>query len=132
MVSPNDKRNPRTLQPMMPLFQGKLDSQQLSVTNVIISLGVRQTVRKIRARCTLPPVRERWDRTAPTPTSDASNSTTNCREGSGATRMGAERKQLLSLENAASAALDHLKAVLVEVKAVNGAASWLKLRIKRR
>ncbi len=65
------------------------------------------------------------------PTSDASTSTTNCRDGSGATRMGGETKQLLSFENAASAALDHLKAVLVEVEVVKGAASWLKLLIKR-
>ncbi len=46
--------------------------------------------------------------------------------------MGAETKQPFSLVNAASAALDHLNGVLMEVKAVKGAASWLKLRIKRR
>ncbi len=74
----------------------------------------------------------RWDSTAPTPTSDASTSTTNWRVGSGARIMGAETKRPLSLVNAASAAFDHLNVILVEVKAVRGAASWLKLRIKRR
>ncbi len=43
--------------------------------------------------------------------------------------MGAETKRLLRLENAASAALDHVNVTLVEVKAVRGAASWPKLRI---
>ncbi len=74
----------------------------------------------------------RWDSTAPTPTSDASTSTTNWRVGSGARRIDAETKRLLSLVNAASAAFDHLNAIFVEVKAVRGAASWLKLRIKCR
>ncbi len=45
--------------------------------------------------------------------------------------MGAESKQPFGLANAASAALDDLNGILVEVKAVKGADSWLKLRIKR-
>ena len=89
-------------------------------------------MREKRARMYLIVRGSMWDNTAPTPTSDASTSTTNCRVGSGATRMGAETKRLLSLANAASAASDHLNIVLGEVKAVRGATSWLKLRIKRR
>ncbi len=52
--------------------------------------------------CTLSSEVARWDSTAPTPTSDASTSTTNWRVGSGARRMGAETMRLLSLVNAAS------------------------------
>ncbi len=47
--------------------------------------------------CILSSEEERWERTAPTPTSDASTSTTNWRVGSGAIRMGAETKRLLRL-----------------------------------
>lgn len=45
-------------------------------------------------------------------------------------KIGAETKQPFSLANTASAVSDHLNVVLEEVKAVRGAASWLKLRIK--
>lgn len=41
----------------------------------------------------------------------------NGRDGSEATRMGTEIKQLLGLEQATSAALDHLNDILVKVKA---------------
>lgn len=46
--------------------------------------------------------------------------------------MLAEMMQLLNLENAVSAALEHLNSVLVEVNADRGAASWLKLQMKSR
>ncbi len=49
-----------------------------------------------------------------------STSTTNWREVSGVTRIGAETKWPFRLENAASAALDPPNIILVEIKAVRG------------
>lgn len=57
------------IQPVPPLFEGKRNSQQLLVANVIVSLSRRQ-------------VPGEKGKTAPTPTFEASATTTNWHVGS--------------------------------------------------
>ncbi len=75
--------------------------------------------------------RDRWDRTAPTPTSETSTSTINCRSGSGRQRTGAEMKRDLRTSKASWAWEFHLNGTLGEVSAVKGAATRLKFRMNR-
>ena len=67
----------------------------------------------------------RQDRTAPTPASEASTTTTNCFPASGRVRTGAEEKRLLRSRNAASALVVQTKVEVLEVRAVWGAATEL-------
>ena len=66
-----------------------------------------------------------WDRTAPTPTSETSTSNTNCRSGSGMTRMGAEVNCSFRAWKASWAANVHWKGTFQEARAMRGAATAL-------
>lgn len=46
VVSPYNKRNLSSLQPVPPLFEGQLDSQKLMVAYIVIALSRRKTARE--------------------------------------------------------------------------------------
>lgn len=75
-----DQKGP--LKPVALFLQGQLNSQQLPVPNFIVPLGREEWPREEGAGVELQ-VAGRWDRMAPTPTSEASTSTTNCLSDSG-------------------------------------------------
>ncbi len=130
MVGPNYKRNPLTSDAIPPTLAWRPATLCYRCRNCVRQGTVNG--KKNAQGCTLSSEVARWDSTAPTPTSDASTSTTNWACGIRGPENGYRNEAASEFGNAASAAFDHLNVILVEVKAVRGTASWLKLRIKRR
>ena len=132
MVGPYKKRMLGSLQPVSPLIQSHLHCQQLSITHIIAGFsGVQATWKSKHKWCSLP--LDRWERTAPTPTFDASTSTTNGNDGSGSTRIGAEEKRSLRFLKAFSASgVQRKGAPVFLVSAEIGAATELKSRMNFR
>lgn len=103
MIHPNHKWNLRPFKPMPQFLQGELDSKQLFVPNVIVTLRWSKATGKTAHGCTFSSFMECWEKMTPTPTSEASTSTMNWQAGSGWIIIRAEVSHLLSFWKASSA-----------------------------
>ena len=116
------------LQPVAPLREGGVDSQELPISQVVICL--RRQDKKVTG-WTCWSSSDRWERMALMHTSDASTSTMNCREGWGRMSTGAEVNRLFRVKKASSASGVQEKGRRVNVRAVRGATTRLNPRINR-
>lgn len=79
VVSPHNEGLSCTLLQVAPLLESQHQGQELTVSHVVVPLCLGEAP----AKESLPSWALRWESTAPTPVSEASTSTTNCRAGSG-------------------------------------------------
>lgn len=93
MISPYQKWDLGPLQPVLPLLQRHLNHQQFLISNVMISFSWRQAAGEKGTGMELVVGGQALGKHGPTPTSEASPSTENCRSGSGIWRMGADVKR---------------------------------------
>lgn len=104
MISEDCERVSCSLQPVVPLFQGKFNCQQLT-THTQYHNFVQ--LKKKATRWTLGFSPKHWYNIPFAPDSEASTSMMKGLDGSGCSRMGDVVKVVLSLANASSAAWFH-------------------------
>ena len=106
-------------------------SNPFPVTHVIIPLGLRKSFRERNSQWwTSLSSMDRWERTAPMTTSEASTATINCLQESGRVRKGAEKKLCLSLWNARSAGKRRAKICQKQGKSIYISSPTALARIK--
>ncbi|XP_070849822.1 Fc receptor-like protein 5 [Chaetodon trifascialis] len=100
------------------------DGGESALSLLTVRAGDRRREKKAQG-CNFRSEGERWDRTAPTPESEASTSTTNCAVGSGWDKTGAETNKDFNLAKATSASGIHTNGTFTEVSLVKGVATLL-------
>lgn len=108
VICPNHKWNLRPFKPMPLYLQGEIDSKQLFIPNVIVTLRWSKAMGKTAHGCTFSSFLECWERMTPTPTSEASTSTMNWQSRSGCIIIGAEVNRHLRFWKAFSADVNRL------------------------
>lgn len=113
-----------SLKTMSPLFEGQLDSQEFMLPHIIVVFHCIKTFGKEGAKMNSS-LLTCWLSTAPSPVLEASTSTMNCLEGSGACRIGVNKNCFLRVENSSSADSLQVNLALDYVRKCRGAETRL-------